>query len=559
MMKKTLLILLFILLVSVLYFLNIYTPEQAEDFMYRYYNSAHPHEKGSDFILDNWGDVWKTIHQHYFIENGRLANDLAVIIQYIANGKSLFNVLNSVMICVLLMGVCLLGARRLTMQGMILALCGMIFIIPSARMTCLWLSGSLNYMWGGALVCVFFLCFRKAIEGRPLRRLEYVAMAASGFLASSMHEACGAPLVASIILYMALRKWRREPLPPVMWAAAFAVLLGAMLPILSPGIWHRAGKGSDGTFLAFLISTATVFVRYSFLPILLWGIAFIRKWRTTWDSIWSIYVFCNLGIAFLFARLSSLGLGVFYLNLSILIWLAVYGYRFAVRQRKVWVVPAALIVAFIAGRECWILYRIQEMEDEVRFQVQKNSVAVLDVDEDFGSHYMERCFCSPETYPVWHLMAEVKGLPRHAVVLRSRKLQPRELAVFDGLDESIAHVRVVGDKIVICLPAHENLITNFERLFLYPAADDSARKKCSLTLQRPNPVTAMFARILGKVMDFYALDYHKDREYIILMYPALEYDKFSFRTIHMETGKVRRMNARLGRTPYIESEDAAHE
>lgn len=513
-----------------------------EDYMYCCFNSAMPHERGEDFILACWADVWETLYRHYFLLNGRLSNVLVILVQYWA-GKGLFDVLNTVMGCLFLWTLCKLAVRRFCFSSLILVLISVFLLLPTVRMTCLWMDGAANYLWGAAFTCSLLasVCWYGESDrtNHSPGLLAWVIL--SGLLAGSMHEACGVPLSIALVLSVVCLWKRKRTISPILLIASVAVLFGTLLPVLSPGIWNRASHGMSSSFGEIAWETSASLVRYSSLVILLWGIAFAMKWRTTWNSVWSFYVLGNLAIAIPFGRLGSNGCPLFYMNFSMMLWLLVYDGAKLMEWKKYWFIPVLLLVIWLAGKEAGTLMRIHDMEQEVAKQAQTSPFVVIDVDGEYHSWYMNRALCVTYTSDLWSIMAEANGLPRHCVILRTLPQNNAYYKLFEGMPTDKAHVHRDGDRLVIRLPEKEVLATSNIPLFIPPEGKNEGLEPCTVRPYRLNPILMRIWRAMGKEWAVYSMDYHEGFVYVILQAPSSSYHEITLPLRNMETWRKRQV------------------
>jgi hypothetical protein len=120
--------------------------------------------------------------------------------------------------------------------------------IPSFGETCLWLTGSCNYMWGTALILLFLLPYRFYSGKKPRSATAGYAFAllafAGGVVAGWIMENGSAALIVMIgvfIFQYIKKKWDK---PLWVFAGLAGTVAGFCIMLLAPGNMVRAAEGN---------------------------------------------------------------------------------------------------------------------------------------------------------------------------------------------------------------------------------------------------------------------------------------------------------------------------
>lgn len=233
---------------------NLLFPLYADDYAYSFcWDAAH----GGNFRVGpgcemrrvkNFRDVAASQLSHYFITGGRtVAHTLAQA--FLIHGKRLFAPVNTgVTLAQLLLAERLgAGGEQRPDSRMLLWLAGCFwFGAPHFASTCLWTTGSFNYLWMGTLQSVFILPYIRRV-GDPSVRISPALMAPLGLLSGWSNEAgAGAALLCAGL--SALRSiLRREKVPLWMLTGIAAGTAGLAAMLLAPGNHRRMELGDEFT------------------------------------------------------------------------------------------------------------------------------------------------------------------------------------------------------------------------------------------------------------------------------------------------------------------------
>lgn len=240
-------------------------------------------------------------HAHQFMDaNGRTANLFASVFCGLL-GKTVFNVCNTLVFCLLahLLSVLVTGRRSLLVLAMFLAMVGTCYPVPGETM--LWLDGSCNYMWAITFSLLLTWYLMKSHD-RELSWGRGLLLLMAAVLAGSFNEATSFGFFLGWCLYYAFNRQRFDRRALV---TLTGYLLGIAVIVASPGAWERAVSGDlvINLGLGDLLSSRWYIFREKmwrfYLPTLalLVGIVILvsRGARVARQSVWT-YIFLALAL-----------------------------------------------------------------------------------------------------------------------------------------------------------------------------------------------------------------------------------------------------------------------
>lgn len=178
-------------------------------------------------------------HAHQFMDaNGRTANLVAAVFCGLL-GKTVFNVCNTLVFCLMahLLSLLVTGRRSLLVLALFLAVVGTCYPVPGETM--LWLDGSCNYMWAITL-SLLLTWYLLREHGRELGWGRGVLLLLAAAVAGSFNEATSFGFFLGWCLYYAFNRLRFNRRALVVLAG---YLLGIAVIVASPGAWARAASG----------------------------------------------------------------------------------------------------------------------------------------------------------------------------------------------------------------------------------------------------------------------------------------------------------------------------
>lgn len=230
-----------------IFILNRITEYTSDDFHYHFFfdTAANP---GTE-VKRNFGliDVILSQINHWKIWNGRVvAHGLLQLV--LQGGKLFFDIVNSVMY--VLLGVLIYKHATLRQKNISLLIgiyLMMWFFIPQFGATCLWASGSANYLWMAVITLLYLLPYRQCVSGEiPIKdnALNIVLISALGLFAGCTNENGGGTLVMACILSMCYCKLKEIKIPVWFYCGVVTSAIGMLIMVKAPGN-YRIDSSTD--------------------------------------------------------------------------------------------------------------------------------------------------------------------------------------------------------------------------------------------------------------------------------------------------------------------------
>ncbi len=182
-------------------------------------------------------DLWQSWSNFYAIENGRLANYIAIALLALSSHAT-FSALNALALVLLLAGIVRATAatpRVATLAAMLLCV---LTLVPYPGETMLWLDGSLNYLWT-ATATLWLWIWACGTARKPA-----IALLAAAVAAGAMNEATTIPVAMGAVATLLARRQR----PTRAQATAIAgYCAGVLIIVCSPGAWARLANDGLNT------------------------------------------------------------------------------------------------------------------------------------------------------------------------------------------------------------------------------------------------------------------------------------------------------------------------
>lgn len=271
MRNKNLSIALFFLGLFIFMFLiNMWTPESLQDdILYKFkfnIDGSRPTE-----LIRSWGDLLESQYAHWFVKNGRFVPHFLSQLFIGLLGKVLFNVINSIIICMLIYLTSILITGKVNLFYCAISLACLLFLTPIPKETLFWYDGSFNYLWSFVFV-LFFLVVLKSIWKEPLKS-KYWLLSPLMMLLGNVNEASTIPVCLSLGVYLIAN------IRTIHKRAIFSFILfffiGAALNVFAPATFIRiANNTGESTTLATRLAAVAVAVIQSRI-LWLWLIALI--------------------------------------------------------------------------------------------------------------------------------------------------------------------------------------------------------------------------------------------------------------------------------------------
>ncbi|HBL41274.1 MAG TPA: hypothetical protein DDY98_06795 [Ruminococcaceae bacterium] len=296
-----------------MYYMNCKTPYGADDYCYRYIFSNGV-MKTTDTKVETFHDIFISMREHYYYMNGRII--LHSIVQFMLTiDKSVFNVINSLVYVLLTFAIyfnCI--GKKFKQHNALLFLTVNLAIwsfIKQWGMTTLWVTGSINYMWGSTIRLLALLPFRfYADDGeQKLSVPKAILMLFIGILAGGTNENMSGAFIGMVILFAVYYRIRRFKFRAFIITTLVGAVPSLIFMVTAPGNFSRVdritetGKGNPilKRFVNIpgnaILNLSAIFLFVFICAVLLWH--FNRKKNT-----------CRFASSFIFLLGSLAGLAV---------------------------------------------------------------------------------------------------------------------------------------------------------------------------------------------------------------------------------------------------------
>ncbi len=229
-------------IILVMLYCNCRTALVADDFTYLFRFDDHSR-------VDSILDIIPSMAAHRQLMNGRLAAH-GLVQLFLMLPKTVFNIVNSLVFMAviwLMYSIARHSGKRNTL--LLLTLFGALWVLQlDFGQVFLWLDGSLNYLWSGALSLVFLLPYiRKFRQGRELTPWQTLGFTLFSFIVGGYSENSAVAVVFMALLLLVLsRVMDGGRLRLWCFLSLAAALLGFMLMLTAPA--ELANKSSDFSF-----------------------------------------------------------------------------------------------------------------------------------------------------------------------------------------------------------------------------------------------------------------------------------------------------------------------
>ncbi|MDH6355350.1 hypothetical protein M2132_001691 [Dysgonomonas sp. PH5-45] len=220
-----------------IYILNRLHPLYADDWMYSM-TPAPLYEH-----ISNFGQILQTQYEHYFTWGGRsVVHIIAQSLLLIGEGPA--DLLNSLAFVALTFVIYMLANKgKSANPSLLLGINLIVFLLqPAFGSTCLWITGSANYLWGTLIILAFLLPYKfylnkgKEDSGVVLKSSFLFLF---GIVAGWTNENMGVALVAIIALLLFYYKQSGRKIPVWAICGLVGVLIGCAFMIAAPGNFAR--------------------------------------------------------------------------------------------------------------------------------------------------------------------------------------------------------------------------------------------------------------------------------------------------------------------------------
>lgn len=220
--------------------LNFSTPLIGDDFVYSFVYQTN-------LKLASFDDIIVSQQLHYNKWGGRTIVHLIDQLLLFNYSPLRADILNSLAFTGLIITIYIhVTAQRMLNPGLLIILfCLMWFAQPVFAETCLWLTGSCNYLWGTLLILLFLLPYRlynNQKKNSLIHSLYIVSMFISGIVAGWTNENTAAAMIVMIISFLYYYKSKKWDIPLWAYAGLAGSIIGYTLMIIAPGNFARASE-----------------------------------------------------------------------------------------------------------------------------------------------------------------------------------------------------------------------------------------------------------------------------------------------------------------------------
>ncbi|HQH13554.1 MAG TPA: DUF6056 family protein, partial [Candidatus Sumerlaeota bacterium] len=241
-------IILAVFIFILMYFFNYLTPLASDDFNYHfiYWDHCTP-----DTRINGFKDIISSMAYHYYEINGRvLLHGILEVFTFI--GKPFFNVVNSlmyVMLSLLIYKHCV-GLRKSKHSLLLyLAINVMLWLfVQRWGQTTVWMTGSVNYLWGCVIRLIALLPFRlyADYEGAQKNHWSLAALMFFGaVIAGATNENTGAAMIGMMALFMISYRVHLKKVPVWSITGLVGAVAGYAFMVLAPSNFSRANVWNE--------------------------------------------------------------------------------------------------------------------------------------------------------------------------------------------------------------------------------------------------------------------------------------------------------------------------
>lgn len=318
-----------VILFSVTLYLNTIFPPISDDLHWPFVKEDVSGEiVCSDKRITSFSEVIQSCYNHRFMRmgNGRLANDLCIVLSSCFS-KGVFNFLNScAFICLVLLSTALCF-RKISLHTLIITTTGLLLLLPGVPRTIFWMSGAVNYTWTACFALIFVVLMDHTLSSHrkhpPVQtscnkhRLLQIGMHAALLIACMFHEAMAVTLLCSLVIYFIVNRASIK-LPRTLIIFA---LVGTTYSLFNPAIFNRGWHDDVPTKHPFIANIVSI-VFLSFIPMAgaLYALIKCRLKYCILKKEFLVYcILLYLCLAVCVARHGSWGGSMFFCNLFLFI------------------------------------------------------------------------------------------------------------------------------------------------------------------------------------------------------------------------------------------------
>lgn len=262
--------LILLILFAFMLFCNFFTPIFADDYAYH-------------FRFDNWervdsvGDIIPSMVAHAHSFNGRVvAHSLVQLFELLP--KAIFNVINAALF-ILMLKMSFFFVEREERNNLLLLLlfAGIWLLFPAFGEVCLWLDGSINYLWAICAGLIFLRAYYlRYVSGRGLKIWARLGLMLLAFISGAFQETMAvATFVMCLSFVLLCRVYKKNRVEAYWYIALLFYVAGICFMALQPAELSVKSMGLDFTSLyKSFINMLTIFKLYA-VPIFVYVSALV--------------------------------------------------------------------------------------------------------------------------------------------------------------------------------------------------------------------------------------------------------------------------------------------
>ncbi len=323
--SRVALFLLFFLISLVFYWFNVVTPMRVDDYLMS--------SKVTEIAIDgnfatekisNCQEYFQAIAGRWMFWNGRLSDDIGSAIYVLGNGKTLFNVLNPLILCASILAVAFFSFGKINITGSSVSLLALLLFLPNLGGVLLWASGAVNYLWSLCALMLVLLAAEKMAGRQDMSGRYCVLVYIAAFICGAWHEALGASLLGALVLYWCMERWRGRHMTNAYVMLVLVTVLGCIFPMSSPAMWERAAEVAPETkcnvLLWSILGSWTGMLMWVPIPLFMTIFLICRNPRSLFSPL-GAFIITNVAIASVIGAKGGWGGGYFFLSVGLTLYI----------------------------------------------------------------------------------------------------------------------------------------------------------------------------------------------------------------------------------------------
>lgn len=265
-MKNKSLILFYGIVFCLFYLLSHFTPvDFGDDLNYKFVFG------GAKQPIQSFADLLTSVHNHYFVQHGRVPFVFFCQLFDGILGKALFDVVNAVVFCFTLFLALSYARQNSSLFTAVTTLCIVFVFMPTFEETHLWLVGSTDYLWAVAFIIAFLILFR--IYAERLLSWHLLWLCPFAVIVAMYHEGFSLALSFGLLVYLFYN--RKNALKMMSLPMAIAFMIGTLLLVFAPGTLRRTHT-ENGIDMMYIVTRLVAGVYSLFLTLrVFWMAVFV--------------------------------------------------------------------------------------------------------------------------------------------------------------------------------------------------------------------------------------------------------------------------------------------